>query len=298
MSATGEVWTVRRLLEWTAGFFVRKEVESPRLAAEQLLSHVMGVPRIRLYTDYDRVLDDALLTRFRDLVKRAGEQEPIEYLTGVAHFFGLELAITRDVLIPRPDTETLVEHVLQTVRFEADLTAPRVLDLCTGSGCIALAIAARLASATVLAVDVSPAALAVARSNVEKLKLTERVTLAEGDLFEALREVVDAAPFDIITANPPYIRSELVPKLDRSVRDYEPHIALDGGRDGLDFHRRILAELPTRLTPGGRAFLEIAYDQGERALAAASAVGGLTGAKVLRDHGANDRVLTVTRPRG
>ncbi|HMO24767.1 MAG TPA: peptide chain release factor N(5)-glutamine methyltransferase [Tepidisphaeraceae bacterium] len=298
MSVTGEVWTVRRLLEWTAGFFARKQVDSPRLAAEQLLSHVMGVPRIRLYTDYDRVLDETVLTRYRELVRRAGEQEPIEYLTGISHFFGLELAVSREVLIPRPDTETLVEHVLQTVRFESHLTAPRVLDLCTGSGCIALAIAARLTSATVLAVDISPAALRVARSNLERLKLTQRVQLAEGDLFAALRDVVDAAPFDIITANPPYIRSDLIPKLDRSVRDYEPHVALDGGPDGLEFHRRILAELPTRLAPGGRAFLEIAYDQGERALAAASAVTGLAGATVLRDHAANDRVLTVLRPRG
>ena len=170
------------------------------------------------------------------------------------------------MLIPRPDTETLVENVLQTVRLADRAGAPRVLDLCTGSGCIACAIAKQLKAAQVMAVDISPAAVAVAKRNVERLELADRVTVEQGDLYEPLARVVDAGPFDLIVANPPYIPSADVAKLDRSVRDYEPTPALDGGPDGLALHRRILEQAADRLLPGGRVYLEIAFDQGERAL--------------------------------
>src|SRR5438874_92082 len=136
MTQQTQEWTIRRLLEWTAGFFARKHIDPARLSAELLLSHVLGVPRIKLYTDYERALGDAQLAKFRALVQRAGECEPIAYLTGRAHFFNLEFDVTPDVLIPRPDTETIVENVLQIARHETDMQQPRVLDLCTGSGCI------------------------------------------------------------------------------------------------------------------------------------------------------------------
>ncbi|MBC8107334.1 MAG: peptide chain release factor N(5)-glutamine methyltransferase, partial [Anaerolineae bacterium] len=152
MSESGAPWTVKRLLEWTTPFFARKDVDSPRLSAELLLSHVLGVPRIKLYTDYERVLSDKQLHAYRALVQRASEQEPIAYLTGRAHFFNLEFEVTADVLIPRPDTETLVENVMQLARNQAGFEAPRVLDLCTGSGCIAAAIAHHLKAATVIAI--------------------------------------------------------------------------------------------------------------------------------------------------
>src|SRR4051794_3178735 len=159
MTNIAESWTVRRLLEWTSGFFTRKEVDSPRLSAELLLSHVMGVARIKLYTDYENVVSDEQLATFRELVRRAAEHEPIAYLTGRAHFFNLEFEVERGVLIPRPDTETLVENVLQLARNTAGFEAPRVLDLCTGSGCIAAAIAHRLKNAVVIATDVSEKAV-------------------------------------------------------------------------------------------------------------------------------------------
>jgi release factor glutamine methyltransferase len=295
MTQTGETWTVRRLLEWTSGFFTRKEVDQPRLSAELLLAYVLNTPRIRLYTDYERPLGENELAAYRALVKRAGEQEPIAYLTGRAHFFGLEFAVNRDVLIPRPDTETLVEHVLQTVRYDPSLKAPRILDLCTGSGCIAAALASRLPNATVLAIDISPAAVELARQNIERLKLESRVQVECGDLFEPLSRVVDAAPFDLLVANPPYIRSGLLPQLDRSVRDYEPAIALDGGVDGLDVHRRILAGASKHVVPRGQIFLEIAYDQRESALAVAGTIEGLTECRVVKDSAGNDRVLIARR---
>src|SRR5687767_13501873 len=193
-----DVWTVRRILEWTTGYFTRKTVSSPRLSAELLLAHVLGVPRIRLYTDYERPLADEQLATMRALVQRASEEEPIAYLTGRAHFFNLEFEVNRDVLIPRPDTETLVENVLQLARNQAGFEAPRVLDLCTGSGCVAAAIAHHLKAATVVATDVSPAAVALARRNVERLGLAERVTVEQGNLFEPVSKLVEARPFDLI----------------------------------------------------------------------------------------------------
>jgi release factor glutamine methyltransferase len=297
MSDSGASWTIRRLLEWTVPFFTRKEVDSPRLSAELLLSHVLRVPRIRLYTDYERPLSEPDLARYRELVRRAAEQEPIAYLTGRAHFFSLEFDVTRDVLIPRPDTETLVENVLQFVRAAPPgFESPRVLDLCTGSGCIAAAVAHHLKSSTVVATDLSERAVAVARRNVEKLKLSDRVTVETGDLFEPISRMVDAQPFDLIVANPPYIATGKIDSLPRSVREYEPIAALDGGIDGLMLHRRILDGAADRVRAGGRVYLEIAFDQKDEVLNLAKQHETSFGdARVLRDHAGNDRVLTLRR---
>ena len=172
-------WTVRRTLEWTSGFFTRKGIDAARLSSELLLAHVLSVPRIKLYTDYERPLTERERDRLRDLVTRAGEHEPIAYLTGRAHFFNLEFEVTRDVLIPRPDTETLVENVLQLARNQAGFEAPRVLDLCTGSGCVAAAVAHHVKNAVVVATEISPAAAAVARRNVAALGLDGRVVVEE-----------------------------------------------------------------------------------------------------------------------
>jgi release factor glutamine methyltransferase len=296
MSQNDGPWTVRRTLEWTAAFFARKGLESPRLCAELLLAHVLGSPRIRLYMDYEKELADAQRSRLRELVGRAAEHEPIAYLTGKAHFFNMELEVTRDVLIPRPDTETLVENVVQLVRKQLIVEAPRVLDLCAGSGCIAAAIARHLKNAVVIATEISPAAAAVARRNIARLGLEGRVTIEEGDLFDPLNKLVDAAPFDLIVSNPPYIATGKLDELDRSVRDYEPRAALDGGMDGLALHRRILDQAGARLTPGGRVFLEIAFDQGPQACEAAQRHGVWEDIRVLKDNAGHDRVLSVTRP--
>lgn len=291
----GGTWTVRRLLEWTTGFFSRKGVDPARLSAELLLSHVLKVPRIKLYTDYERPLSEKDLATFRDLVRRASEQEPIAYLTGTAHFFNLEFEVTRDVLIPRPDTETVVEHVLQLARNQAGFESPRVLDLCTGSGCIAAAIAYHLKSAVVTATEISPAAAAVARRNIDRLGLTGRVLVEEGDLFEPLSRMVDAQPFNLIVSNPPYIPTGQIETLDRSVREYEPIHSLDGGLDGLDFHRRILAGAPARLVSGGRVYLEIAFDQGPQAEELGKRFETFEDIKILKDFAGRDRVLTAKR---
>jgi release factor glutamine methyltransferase len=293
--AEGGTWTVRRILEWTTSFFKRKEIDPARLSAELLLAHVLNVARIKLYTDYDQALSEKDLATYRDLVRRASEEEPIAYLTGKAHFFNLELEVNRDVLIPRPDTETVVEHVLQLARNQSGFESPRVLDLCTGSGCIAAAIAFHLKAAVVTATEISPAAATVARRNVDRLGLTGRVIVEEGDLFEPLSRMVDAQPFNLIVSNPPYIPTAQIETLDRSVREYEPIQALDGGIDGLAFHRRILAEAPNRLLPGGRIYLEIQFDQGPQAQALAEENAALEDVRILKDFGKRDRVLTARR---
>ena len=297
-SAAGGTWTVRRILDWTKDFFTRKSVFQPRLSAEELLAHVLNTTRMKLFMDYDRALSPQELSAYRDLVRRAADEEPIAYLTGRKHFFGLEFEVTRDVLIPRPDTETLVEDVLQTARIQSGLETPRVMDLCTGSGCIAAALAHNLKGATVLATDLSPAAAVVARRNVERLGLADRVTIEEGDLFEPLARVVDARPFDLIVANPPYIPTGQLAALERSVREYEPMTALDGGKDGLILHRRILQDAGKHLLPGGRIYLEIAFDQGELALEVASRYPDFEGARLIKDFGGRDRVLTARRVGG
>jgi release factor glutamine methyltransferase len=291
-------WTVRRILEWTSGFFARKNVDPARLSAELILAHVLNVPRIKLYTDYERPLSEKELAACRELVRRAGEQEPIAYLTGKAHFFNLEFDVTRDVLIPRPDTETLVENVLQFVRHQGGFEAPRVLDLCTGSGCIAAAIAHNLKTAVVTATDLSSAAVAIARRNIERLGLSGRVLVEEGDLFEPLARMVDVQPFNLIVSNPPYIPTAQIESLDRSVREYEPIEALDGGLDGLVIHRKILSEAPHRLAPGGRIYLEIAFDQADLAQQVASEYPPFDEIQILKDFGGRDRVLTARRGSG
>ena len=293
MEQQPQTWTVKRILEWTSGFLEKKAVDSPRLSAELLLAHVLKLPRIKLYTDYDRPLIDSELASFREFVRRAGEHQPIAYLTGTAHFFDLELDIKPGVLIPRPDTETLVETALSFCRHTTGMESPRVLDLCTGSGCIAAAIAKHLPTAAVVAVDIDPVAVQLTQANLLKLKLSDRVTVLQGNLYEPLTALINCAPFHLILSNPPYIRTGDIAALDRSVRDFEPHQALDGGPDGLAFHRRILAGASQRLLPGGKVMLEIAFDQGKAALAMASEHRLLGSAKILKDAAGHDRVLSM-----
>jgi release factor glutamine methyltransferase len=184
---------------------------------------------------------------------------------------------------------------MQMSRNQSGLEAPRVLDLCTGSGCVALAIAQHLKTSTVTATDISPAAVEIARKNTEALGLADRVKVLQGDLFDALAETVEAQPFHFITANPPYIPTGQIETLDRSVRDYEPVAALDGGLDGLAFHRRILDGAVSRLLPGGNVLLEIAFDQAEPALQLANEITGLRDVRILKDNAGHNRVLAARR---
>lgn len=253
----GEPWTVARLLNWTRDHFQRSGIEAPRLCAEILLAHAMGCQRIHLYTRYEQCPDDAILTRFRESVRDAARGRPIAQITGHKEFYSLDFIVTPDVLVPRPETEVLVERTLRLVKEQPDLR--RILDLGTGSGCIAITLAKHLPDATIVASDLSPAALAVARQNAAKHELAARVRFVEGDLFDFPGAADD--PFDIIVANPPYIGREEAADLPATVRDFEPEMALFADNGGLAVFERLAAEAPAHLSPQGHLLVEVAWNQ-------------------------------------
>ncbi|MCF0234501.1 MAG: peptide chain release factor N(5)-glutamine methyltransferase, partial [Thermoguttaceae bacterium] len=240
-----DVWTVRRLVEWTTGFFAEKGCVSPRVEAEVLAVQAMKFAnRPEVYMKYDYVPTDAERAAFRALVKRRASGEPTAYLVGKKEFYSLEFDVDANVLVPRPETEDLVEMTERFLKNRAskDPAAPeiwRVCDLCTGSGCVAIALAKQLPKARLTALDVSPEALEVARRNVAKHKLEERVELIESDLFAALDPDVK---FDFIVGNPPYVSAAEYDALEPTVRDFEPKLALLGGQTGAEIALRIVAD--------------------------------------------------------
>jgi release factor glutamine methyltransferase len=263
-------WTVARLLTTTREYLQRHGVELPRLCAEILLAHALGCDRIRLFTEYEAVPGDDARARFRELVKQAATGRPIAYLTGVKEFFSLPFRVTPDVLIPRPETEILVERAIDLVRKSGGALRS-VLDLGTGSGCIAISLARHLSEAEIFASDLSEAALRVARENADRLGVSDRITFRCGDLFTPWSELSAAGEprkipprFDVIVANLPYVSTEAAGTLPAGVRDAEPHAALFAGRDGLDLIRRAVAEAPCRLSPAGHLLLEIGFDQADK----------------------------------
>ncbi len=258
-------WTIARLLEWTQGHFARREVDEPRLAAEILLAHALGCKRIELYTRFDCVPEPPQLDQFRELVKRAAEQEPIAHLVGKKEFFSLEFNVTPDVLIPRPETELLVEKVIDYVRSLApEGTGLSILELGTGSGCIAVALLAHLPGLTVVATDVSPEAIVVAEANAAKHGVADRIRFFQVDGLDLPAEAIPDDGFPLIVSNPPYIREVEMCGLDRNVRDYEPRGALTDGGDGLSFYRLLASErVSAVLASGGQVFVEVGDDQSQ-----------------------------------
>ncbi|BDG03107.1 peptide chain release factor N(5)-glutamine methyltransferase [Anaeromyxobacter oryzae] len=241
-----ESWTPLRLLSWTQGFFAQKSVDAPRLTAEVLLSHALSCDRVRLYLDFDKPLGDPELARYRDLVRRRADGEPTAYLVGKKEFYGRPFAVDARVLVPRPETELVLEAALAALP-----DGGAALDLCTGSGILGVTLALERPGARVLATDVSGDALEVARANAAALGAT--VELTQGDLWDA---VPPGARFDVIVSNPPYVPRGELDTLQREVRR-EPRLALDGGPDGADLLRRIVAGAPARLSPGGALVLEM-----------------------------------------
>ena len=280
-----EAWTIQRVLEWTAQHLAKHGSESPRLDAEILLAHAKKCRRIQLYTNYDEVLSDAVRGQMRELVQRRARREPVAYLVGHREFFSLDFRVTPDVLIPRPDTETLV---MEAIGVAKSLAAPAILDLCTGSGCIAVSLAKQLPMAALTAVDVSPAALAVARDNAEKHGVADRLSLLEGDLFQPLPA---GKRFDVLASNPPYVSRGDLESLEDDVRKYEPRLALDGGQDGLDVIRPLIGEAPNRLQPGGWLFVELSPEQAPAVLQLAEQTGRYRSAEILKDLAGKPRVL-------
>lgn len=281
-----ESWTVRRVLEWTGKDFGARGLDSPRLDAELLIADALGIDRVRLYMDLDRPLVPDELARVRERVGRRRAREPVAYILGRREFFGRSFAVGPAVLVPRPDTELIVERALELLG-EAD--EGLVLDLCTGSGAIAVTLVSERTALRVDATDLSASALAIARANAETHGVADRVTLFEGDLYGA---VPPDRRYSLITANPPYIADGVLATLQPEVSEHEPRLALAGGTDGLDVIRRIVDGARAHLADGGTLLCEIGSDQADRIRALASAAGwSLT---THRDLAGHERVVELT----
>ncbi|MGQ0507871.1 MAG: peptide chain release factor N(5)-glutamine methyltransferase [Myxococcaceae bacterium] len=281
-----DVWTLRKLLTWTSSHFEKKGIDSPRLTAEILLAHLLKLNRVQLYIQLDKPLSKPELATFRALIERRIAGEPTQYLTGYKDFYNRRFTVDARVLIPRPETELLVDAVL---RHLPKAQPAQVLDLCAGSGCVGLSIAGERPQVSVTATELSPDAAAVARLNAEQLKLP--LTLLEGDLFSPLPQ---GALFDVIVSNPPYVRSAEIAKLQTEVQK-EPKTALDGGTDGLDLIRRIVDTAPTSLRAGGLLALEIGDEQGHAVLRLLTQA-GYGDARIEKDLARLDRLALGTRP--
>ena len=282
-------WTVGRLLNWTRDFLKKKGSESPRLDAEVLLASVLACERVRLYTRYEEEVDEEARTRFRELVRRRSEGSPVAYLVGRKEFYSLSFAVSPAVLIPRPDSEFVVVEAWTRLK---GVESPRCVDVGTGSGCLALALAHQHKTARFVAIDLSPEALAIARCNADKLGLADRVEFLEGDL---LAPVAGEAPFDLILSNPPYIATSVIPSLEPGVRDFEPHLALDGGEDGLRVVDRLIAQAVPLLKVGGDLILEIGSDQEMPVRSLIAARPELDLAPTIRDAANHPRVIRARR---
>ncbi|HEY2368140.1 MAG TPA: peptide chain release factor N(5)-glutamine methyltransferase [Polyangiaceae bacterium] len=280
-------WTIAAVLKWATEDFRGRSIESPRLDAEVLLSRATGLSRTQLVIEMMKPLAPEELARFRDMVKRRRAREPVAYILGEREFYGRTFRVDARVLIPRPDTEALVDVALARSR-RVSMSA-RVLDLCTGSGCVAITLARERPTTQLIASDKSEGAIAVAAENATRLG-AYNVAFAVRDLFGDLR-----GPFDLVTANPPYIASAEVEGLSPDIVKFEPRLALDGGAAGDDVVARIVQDAPSRLAAGGVLAVEVGAGQSDR-VAAMMAARGFTGVERTRDYGRIERVVSGAWP--
>lgn len=282
-----EIWTIGRILQWTEQYFQSKEMDTPRLDGEVLLSHVLGKDRIYLYTHYDQPLIQEELDAFRPLVQERAKGHCVAAIIGEKDFMGLTFKVNDKVLIPRPDTETLIEYVLGTYSKDSNV---RILDVCTGPGTILFSLLHYLPNACGMGIEISADALSLAKVNSERFNLNDRVQLLESDMFSALDGKNEQ--FDLIVSNPPYIRTGDAKLLSQDVLN-EPHIALFGGEDGLDFYRILAKTCGTYLKSQGHIAFEIGFDQAEAVKALLEETGQYSNIRCIVDLGGNDRVVTA-----
>lgn len=280
------VWTVRHLITWTAKHFAAKGIDDPAKEARLLLAHALGCRPIEVLTRYDDQPTDAERQTFRDLIKRRTDGCPVAYLVGTKDFFLLTFEVTQAVLIPRPDTETLVQSAIEFLKGKP---TPHVLDLCTGSGCVGVSIAHHVKAARVTATDLSAEACAIASRNALRHGVSDRVTVLTGDLFAPLPP---DERFDLIVCNPPYIPPSEIDTLDVGVRNFEPRLALDGGKDGLEFYRRLASESAGRLKPTAGLMMEVGWTQ-DSAVRELFATAGFASLGSVKDLAGRWRVVRV-----
>lgn len=304
---TTEPWTTRRLLKWMTDAFAKAEIDSPRMSAELLLSHVIGCERLRLYMEVDRPASPLERDTLRDLARRALAHEPVQYLTGEAWFFGMPFHSDARALIPRPSTETIIEAVIHHCRTTPDFggsdraTAGEgtlIADVCTGSGIIACALAKELPGTRIVATDVSQDALTLAAENAQKHALADRIEFIKGDLLQPLLDHPTAGQqheLHVLASNPPYIPDFEWEDVPANVRDYEPVMALRGGVDGLDFVRTLIVEGPKLLRPNGLLAIELASSHSDQALELAKSNTLLKECRLVKDHEGLPRTLLAER---
>ncbi len=299
MPAT-EPWTIKRILDWTSGYLERKGDEHPRLSAEWLLAAVTGLSRVELYVNFDRPLEPAELSAMHEAIERRAAGEPLQYVTGEMPFRHIVLRCERGVLIPRPETEILVDAALEGVdaagEKDGGAAAPvRVLEVGTGTGCIALSVASERPGTHVTATDLSPRAVELASRNREALGLEEAVDIVECDLASGV-DPERMGTFSVLVSNPPYIPTRvLAEEVPAEVADFEPGLALDGGEDGLDMFRRLLDLAPVALAPGGMLAVELFEGSLEDAAALVRARDGWASVEVREDLTHRPRVLVALR---
>lgn len=294
-----ETWTVLRLLEWTTGFFKKRGSESARLDAEVLLAEARGSSRIELYTAFNTEPTPEVREAFRELVRRRGEGTPVAYLVGHKEFYSIDLRVTEATLIPRPETEHVVIEALDRAKVllskhTAEGEAPTlcIADVGTGTGAIAIAIAKNLEKAKLTAIDASADALEIAKYNVEKYELQDRVDLVHGDLLEACPEPVQ---FDLICSNPPYVSEAEFEQLSPEVANYEPKLALVGGATGAEVIERLVNQAVTKLKSGGQLIIELSPMIADQCANVVAETGQFEPVKFIKDLAGHRRVLTVTR---
>ncbi len=282
--------TVLEVIQKSAEFLARKDVDSPRLQTELLLAHLLKLPRMKLYLNFDRTLSDAELDAVRALVRRRGQREPLQHIVGSTSFCGLEISVNRNVLVPRPETELLAEagwEFLSTLNSQP----ATALDFGTGSGCIAIALAVKCPAARIVALDASAHALVVAKENAARNGVGERIKFLHGN---SLAVLVVGSRFDLIVSNPPYIPSAEIATSQIEVRDFDPREALDGGADGLAFYRLLAEQAGECLRPGGKIMLEFGDGQAVAIQDLFSASGWVVEA-VRADYTQRDRILIARR---
>ena len=286
--AGGDNWTVLRLILWSADYLKDKGIDSGRLDAEHLLAHVVGVGRLQLYLDFERPLTSAELDGFRPLLKRRAAREPLQYIIGRQPFRELDLEVAPGVLIPRPETEVLVEEVLAWLSARESSEDVTVLDVGAGAGAICLSLAQEAVLARVIAIEVAEEAIEVARRNRESAQLNDSVDLRRGSLFEPLS---DEEVFDVIVSNPPYVAEVDEASLEPEVRDWEPRGALFAGEDGLDVLRQITTGARAHLKRGGLLALEVGAGQPAAVAALIADTGQYDEIRVLRDYTGKERFV-------
>lgn len=283
-----QIWTIGSILKWTEQYFGTRGIDSPRLDAEVLLSHVLGKERIYLYVHFDEPLEAPELAAYREYIKQRVARQPVAYIIGRREFMGLSFKVTPAVLVPQPDTEILVQAALDRL---AAKPAARVADIGTGSGAIVLSLLYYRKELQASAVDISAAALAVAAENAASLGVAERVMFCEGDLLAPLA----GQQFAAIVSNPPYIPTADIAGLAPEVRTAEPMGALDGGADGLVFYRRLVADAPALLASDGFLAMEVGIHEAAPVAALAQASGAFARAEVLKDLAGIERVVVCWR---